>query len=602
MARVRQPTLPSVTIRAIVRLPPTCDLAALDGWLETALDVAVGPEPEPPAAVDRPAAGMLWRAVVLAREFLQLARVPAFGAPSILDLVRWPESADTWEAVVSLPRVEQVLPRVYEMAFQAGIETVRSVAGLPRNEATTAAVQSALDARVVRPLRALVPAGESALHVLRAAHALGIPFLHLGNDVHLLGWGRRGRLLDRSATAGDSAIGARVSRNKHLAAAILRQAGLPVAEHALVTTVAEGHAAAGHLGYPLVVKPLDGERGEGVTTQVRSAAALEAAIVAAAGSTAAGQVLVERQVAGDCHRLFMVRGRLLYAVKRLPQSVFGDGRSTVADLVAAAAARERSRPPWRRGPPFVVDDPARQALAAAGLQPETVVEAGTRVSLRPIESTAWGGWDEDVTGTIHPDNVRLAGRAAELMPLDVAGIDLISADIAVPWHRNAAVITEVNFAPLLGGHPISRASIGDYLRLVVEADGRIPVEAFVGGRAAVAAARVRLADLTAAGVPAFLTSHDQSLDPSGRPVPLAVHGLRNRCRALLLDRRAGAILLVVQTDELESGGLPVDRLTAVTVIDRRLLRHDLPAEPAEGTAVGSVIARLRELEVREPTD
>ena len=589
------PSRPSVVIRATLTLPAVASLDTLDTWLASAFELELEPMPADAGAAHPVAAAILWRALLLAREFLQAARVAAFGPPEILSLAPAASQPSEWQAIVALPRVEQVLVRVYSLAFQAGVETVRTVAALPCTAAEIAAVQDAVNAQVIGPLRALVPAGESALHVLRAAHAADIPFVHLGNDVHLLGWGRRGRLIDRSATTHDSALGARVTRNKHLAAAILRQAGLPAPVHELVTDLAAARAAAARLSYPIVVKPLDAERGEGVTTGVADEDALAAAVAAAERATMSRQVLVEREVAGVCHRLFMVAGRLLYAVKRLSQSVFGDGRGTVAELVAAAAAREAARPPWRRGPAFVLDELAERSLAAAGLRPDTVPAAGVRVPLRPIESTAWGGHDEDVTAIVHPDTVALARRAAEVFALEVAGIDVVSADIARPWHDTGAVITEVNFAPLLGGHPISRAAIPGYLRLLVEADGRIPVEVFVGGEAAWAAARLRQAALAAEGVEAFLTSHEASLDASGRPLPLAVRGVRDRCRALLLDRRVAAIVLVVQTDECASGGLPVDRVTAVRVVDRLLVRHDPAAEPAVKQAIETVVDRLQGL-------
>lgn len=590
-----------LTIRSTVMLPSivgrgALDLEALDDWLETTLEMRLEPAPEPAPDADEhsAAAALVWRALLVAREFLQAARVPAFGSPGILGL----EPLDvpgSWQVTVTLPQVEQVLARVYSLAFQAGVETVRAMAGLPRTAATTTGVQAAVAVQVIEPLRSLVPAGESAMSVLRAAHVADIPFVHLGNDVHLLGWGRRGRLIDRSATSCDSALGARVTRNKHLTAAILRQAGLPVPVHEIATQAAEAHAAAARLGYPVVVKPLDGERGEGVTTGILEAGALEGAMATARRASATGRVLVEREVAGVCHRLFMVAGELLYAVKRWPRSVVGDGHGTIAELVAAAAAREAARPPWRREPPFVLDELAMRTLAAAGRRPDTVPAAGVRVPLRPIESTAWGGDDEDVTTLVHPDTITIARRAAEVVALEVAGVDVMSIDIARPWHETAAVITEVNFAPLLDGHPISRSAIHRYLQLVVEADGRIPVEVFVGGEAAMEAARLRRATLASRHVAALLTSHDVSLDADGRTVPLAVLGVRGRCRALLLDRRAEVIVLVAQTDELASSGLPVDRVTAVHVIDRRIIRHDEPPTPAPEHTIDAVIARVRAL-------
>ena len=589
---VRVPSAPSVTIQSNARLPAAAVLAALDDWLTIGLAVGVEPLPELPAGVEGLPAAILWRGLLLAREFLQLAKVPAFDAPQILGLEPKPGADGVWKVSVSLPRVNQILNNVYVLAFNAGVDTCLQLCRLPRTPESTARVYTAIVQQVIDPLRRMVVAGESGMHVLRGAHRLGIPFIHLGADIYQLGWGRRARLIDRSSLAGDSAIGSRVVRNKHLTASFVRQAGLPAPEHDLVGRIEEARQAVARIGYPVVVKPADRERGEGVTTGVRSDAELVNALAVATNATPSRQALVEREVPGVCHRLFIARGRLLYAVKRLPHSIEGDGRHTVAQLVAAANAREEARPPWRREKPYPLDALAIRSLAAVGHGPGSVPAAGEWVPLRPIETTAWGGHDEDVTATIHPENVRIARRAAELFALDVAGVDIISADITRPWHENGAIINEVNFAPLLGGHAISRSHIGRYLRDLVEEDGRIPVEVFVGGPAALAAARRRQGELVAAGAAAFVTSHDTTLDAAGHPLACAIPGLSQRCRGLLMDPAVGCVVLVVQTDEFERFGLPVDRITALHVVDRGLVRHDDPATAATDPDVDGVIDRL----------
>lgn len=589
---VRVPSAPSVTLQSYVRLPATVDLALLDDWLTTGLEVPVEPMPDGHGEAD-PQAAILWRGLLLAREFLQLAKVPAFDLPQILGLERKPGAEDVWKVTVSLPRVDQILNNAYVLAFNAGVDVCSQVCRLPRTPETVAKVYTAIVPKVIDPLRRMVVAGESGMHLLREARRLDIPFFHLGSDVFQLGWGRRRRLIDRSSLVGDSALGSRLVRNKYLAASFIRQAGLPAPEHELVGRIEEARAAAARIGHPLVVKPTDRERGEGVTTGVRSDADLAAALTVAIGATASRQALVEREVPGVCHRLFMARGRLLYAVKRLPHSIEGDGRRTVAELVVAANAREAARPPWRREKHYPLDTLALQVLAARGLGPSSVPAAGVFVPLRPIETTAWGGHDEEVTATIHPENVRVARRAAELFALDVAGVDIISPDITRPWYENGAIINEVNFAPLLGGHEISRGYIASYLRDLVEEDGRIPVEVFVGGAEAFAAARSRHTELVSRGTAAFLTSHDTTFDATGRSLAVAAHGLARRCRALFLDPAVGGLVLVAQTDELVRSGLPFDRITALHVVDRQLVRHDQPGAAAEDDDVAGVIERLR---------
>ena len=92
---------------------------------------------------------------------------------------------------------------------------------------------------------------------------------------------------------------------------------------------------------------------------------------------------------------------------------------------------------------------AIQMLSRQRLTADSVPEKRKFVALRRIETTAWGGVDEDVTSSLHPDNVKVAVDASKLFGLEVAGIDIVSPNITQPWHSNGAIINEVNFAPLL---------------------------------------------------------------------------------------------------------------------------------------------------------
>jgi hypothetical protein len=116
---------------------------------------------------------------------------------------------------------------------------------------------------------------------------------------------------------------------------------------------------------------------------------------------------------------------------------------------------------------------------------------------------------------------------------------------------------------LLGGGEISRRHVPEFLQQLLTGNGRIPLEAFVGGESAMAAARTRQAELAAAGTACYLTSHAATLTPAGGEAPMPFKGLYRRCRALLLDQRVEALLLVVQTEDLLRSGLPVDHIERI---------------------------------------
>jgi cyanophycin synthetase len=579
---------PSREITLGFEAPSPLHPGAIDSWLEI-LNPALAGEigPRAPSDADARLPGLcawLERGLLLARELLQLAAIPALDRPRLISCVPEPTQPPTWRATVAVPVIDPIPARAYQIAFQAAL---RSTAWMMQQQPTTAAREQLYDqlARlIIAPLQRLGAGGRSTMPLLRAAHARGIPFQGLGGGLYQLGLGAKGRLMDRSSTDRDAALGGKLAQSKPLTAQLLRQAGLPAPTHRVVTSLSDARAAAERFGWPVIIKPPDLDRGEGVSEAV-DPASLEQGFATAQRLSRSAQVVVERKVDGVCHRLFVMSGRLLYAVKRHPMGLHGDGVRSIEALVAAACAAEALRPPWSRSPLRPIDALARAAITAAGLAPHSIPRAGQFVPLRPIESTAWGGVDEDVTTHVHPDNLLIALDTAALFRLDVAGIDIITPDIAQPWHRNGAIINEVNFAPLLGGADVSRRAIPAFLDRLLDGDGRIPLEAFLGGDEAWTAACARRSSLGGDAAGVFVTSAVRTLTGNGQEIVMPFRGLYPRSRALLLSRHVQALLLVVQDDEFLESGLSIGRIdrlidTGGTLRDHRQPARILPAERA----------------------
>lgn len=552
------------------------DPAEIDNWLTVYLRAKSEPCRSQAGLPDGSPAGrriaLTWSILLLMRELMQAARIPIFDPGCIISIEPDRTTPSAWVAWVAMAKIDHLPSPAYTTAAQGVCSIMQWLAGKPLTQDNAFALFAMIANQILPRLRSFFSSGKSSLHVLRAAHALDIPFLHLGGGVFQLGWGSRSRKLDRSTSDADSAIGAKIAQNKVWSANLIRRAGLPAPRHIAVSSEGEIRHAARSLGWPLVVKPIDRDRGEGISVGIDNEDKLLAAFKFARRLSKSRQIIVEREVRGVCHRLFVAKGRLLYAVKRLPKSVHGDGKLTVAELIDAANQKEKLLPPWFRSEPYPADNQAVAALAAAGFSLESVPAAGERVPLRQIESTATGGFDEEVTGRIHADNLDIAIRAAALFDLEIAGIDIITPDISRPWHENGAIINEVNYAPLLGGGEISRSYIPDFLARLVASDGRIPIEAYLGNDDAFLAARARQIQLANSRVACFLTSHATTLGPEGTDLPVPGAGLYARCQALLMNRRVEAIVLVIQTDELLQTGLPVDRLTRYSVAGGTLLQ------------------------------
>jgi len=571
--KCNHPGQPIWPVSITLKLPDNIDFVHLDDWLENALSIEVqvlGVHSRPPGFPNH-VFEFVWRCLLLYRTLLKFSGIPVFDVGSIRQIQCFDSKKSLWHADVSVVLIENIPRDCFSSALEQAIKILNWCAISPNTPSNRAHFFDFLEKCIKPLLRKWIISGQSTIPVLEVAHRMNIPFLYLGAGVYQLGWGKNSRKIDRSTTDSDSAIGSKLSHNKVWATTLIRMAGLPAPVHIVVKNIDEAILAAQTLGWPLVVKPSDRDRGEGITIGVCSNEQLLLAFHAAGQLSGSGDVIIEKQVKGVCHRLFIFDRELLYAVKRLPKSVFGDGKHTVAELIEEANLVEKNRPPWLKRENFPNDDLAFKAMQEAGFSIDSIPGNGDRIPLRLIESTESGGYDENVTDFIHPDNLDIALRAASLFNLEVVGVDIISPDIGQAWHKNGAIINEVNFAPLLGGAEISKSHIPAFLGRLLADSGRIPIEVFVGNEDAMSAAQARRQQMLDQGQCYHLTSHELSLTPEGDEINLPFNSLCNRCLALLLNRRVEALILVVQTNELLQTAMPIDRINKLNKIGASLL-------------------------------
>lgn len=505
---------------------------------------------------------LLLASLALYAVLAKAGRIPVFEPGQILELSADPHQREGWKARVTLPFADGLPQAIAPNLLEQTIRVVSTVASLPATAENVQKMYATLDRELVQKMMAQIPGGKSTVPVCQVAHKLNIPFRHQGGGLIQLGWGAKSQWMDRSACRQDAATGARLSMDKQFTASLLGRAGLPAPEHLRADSADKARSAAAQLGWPVVVKPADRDRGEGVSVNiVNDAQLLEAYEKARALSV---HVLVERQVAGICHRLFVVGEELIVAAKRLPKSVKGDGQKTVAELVVQENEELAKQAPWERKKPFLLDDMAVECLRKAGFSTSSVPLKDQFAPLRPIESTEWGGVVEDMMVHIHPDNVRAAVDAAAALGLRVAGVDMISTDISQPWHSNGAIINEVNFAPFFGGN-MDSPKTSHFLQALVDGDGRIPVWALVGCGDLFEAGKSLQAELLAQGLQAFVTSAGRTENAQGDALPLRCNSLFDRCIALTMNLRVQAMVMLVDSDELLRTGMPLDRIDKVFI-------------------------------------
>ncbi|MFP3940924.1 MAG: cyanophycin synthetase, partial [Thermoanaerobaculia bacterium] len=342
----------------------------------------------------------------------------------------------------------------------------------------------------IRRLRDLADAralGPTTAALARAAEARDVPWRRL-NDASLLqlGQGRHQTRIEAAVTGRTPHLALTLASDKSATNRLLRERGLPVPDQERVSGAEEAVAAAGRIGYPVVVKPLDGNQGLGVALGLASPDEVREAYQCVAERF--GPAVVEAQQQGNDYRILVVDGRTVAVAERRPARVVGDGRRSVRELVDELNADPRrgrchDRPLTR----VELDEEAHRMLARSGLGPGDVPAAGRTVTLRATANLSTGGTSVDRTDEIHPDNRAMAEAAVQAVGLDVGGVDFLSPDVARSWRQTGGGIVEVNAGPGFRMHLApSQGRARDVATPVVDmlfppgAPARIPTAAITG--------------------------------------------------------------------------------------------------------------------------
>jgi cyanophycin synthetase len=358
-------------------------------------------------------------------------------------------------------------------AVQAARDLVMAaINGMPYDVAATLAqLTDMVDRRCLGP---------STACIVEAAGERGIPAIRLseGNLVQL-GHGVAQHRIWTAETDRTSAIAEGISRDKDLTKRLLSAAGVPVPEGRTVTSPEEAWEAAEDIGLPVAVKPSDGNHARGVSLNLKTEQEVRAAYVSA--EQEGSEVIVERFISGDEHRLLVVGGKVVAATRGEITRVSGDGRSTIEQLIAAQINSNPRRGVEEHFPLdklLVRTDPRVQLeLARQSLTADSVLPVGQTAV---VERT--GNMGVDVTGQVHSDVAELAALAARVVGLDIAGVDLVTSDIGQPLAAQGGAIVEVNAGPGLLMHlkpavgrtqPVGEAIVGHLFP--GGANGRIPL-------------------------------------------------------------------------------------------------------------------------------
>lgn len=382
---------------------------------------------------------------------------------------------------------------VYNVVFSYMEESVgryAAKAAVAICEALIAAEDYNMDADLqrMRELREEDRLGPSTGSIIEEAESRGIPWIRLNKySLCQLGYGANQKRIQATVTSETSSIGVELACDKEDTKFLLEQAEVEVPRGDIISRESSLEAACRYVGYPLVIKPIDGNHGRGITVDINTYEhALEAFHAAKEVSR---KVIVEKFITGEDYRLLVINNVLVAAAKRSPAHVIGDGKSTIEELVF-----EVNKDP-RRGyghekelTAITINNLTKTIISDAGYTVDSILTEGEKLVLKDTANLSTGGTAEDVTDIVHPANVSMVERISKIIDLDICGVDIMTSDISQPLSETGGAVLEVNagpgfrmhLAPTTGLPRNVAAPVVDKLFPQQGGTGRIPIVAITG--------------------------------------------------------------------------------------------------------------------------
>ncbi len=344
------------------------------------------------------------------------------------------------------------------------------------------------DIQKMRELRESERLGPSTGSIVEEAASRGIPWIRLNKySLVQLGYGANQKRIQATVTSETSSIGVEIACDKEDTKFLLEQAEVEVPRGDIISRESSLEDACRYIGYPLVIKPIDGNHGRGITVDIQN---YEDAVVAFhAAKEVSRRVIVEKFVTGEDYRLLVINNILVAAAIRTPAHVIGDGKSTIKELVDIVNSDPRRGYGHENVLTMITMNSLTQTIIKdAGYTEDSILKEGERLILKDTANLSTGGTAEDVTDIVHPANVSMAERISKIIDLDICGIDIMTSDITKPLSETGGAVLEVNagpgfrmhLAPTTGLPRNVAAPVVDKLFPQKGDTGRIPIVAITG--------------------------------------------------------------------------------------------------------------------------
>ncbi len=303
------------------------------------------------------------------------------------------------------------------------------------------------DIQEMRELRESERLGPSTASIIDEAVSRGIPWIRLNKySLCQLGYGENQKRIQATVTSQTSSIGVELACDKEDTKYLLEQAEIPVPKGEIVKSEDGLESALSSIGYPIVIKPVNGNHGRGITTNITNK---ENALIAyRAAKNVSRSVIVERYITGDDYRVLVINYKLVAAAKRTPARVIGDGKSTIEQLIEEVNKHPKRGYGHEKVLTYItIDEMTLTILKNKKLTVKSVLKKNEILDLKDTANLSTGGTAEDVTDIVHPYNIFMCERIARIIGLDVCGIDIMTSSISEPLPETNGAVLEVNAAP-----------------------------------------------------------------------------------------------------------------------------------------------------------
>lgn len=401
------------------------------------------------------------------------------------------------------------------MEEEAGVYAAKAAFNLVKSLIDNTPYNLAEDIQQLREIRENTRLGPSTASIVEEAEKRGIPFIRLNKQSLIqLGYGINQKRFRATIAGSTSCIAVDIAGDKEETKNLLGAAEIPVPRGKIIYRDETAQDAVDAVGFPFVIKPVDGNHGKGITTNIINIEQAEKALAAA--RQYGRNVICEKYITGFDFRVLVINYKFICAALRTPASVMGDGQNTIQWLI------DKTNKDPRRGfghekvlTQIKIDSFTEKMLEDKGYTLQSIPAKDELVLLKPTANLSTGGTSTDVTEEVHPVNIFLAERIAKIIGLDICGIDIVATDLKTPLFENGGAVLEVNAAPGFRMHVEPSEGIGrNVAEPVVDmlypnrSNGRIPIIAITGTNGKTTTSRLTAHICKTAGYKVGFTTSD----------------------------------------------------------------------------------------------